>query len=128
MRALTSPARAKINLCLFVGPTRADGRHEVVTLMDSLELCDDVRLILNPPGVLSDQVWCPAVQGPTLPAAALAAFREKPGWDGPPVRLEIVKRIPIAGGMAGGSADAAAALRLAARAGGGGGRRRGGGA
>jgi len=116
MKALTSPARAKINLCLFVGPRRADGRHEVVTLMDSLELCDDVRLILNPPGVLSDQVSCPGVQGPNLAAAALAAFREKTGWDGPPVRLEIVKRIPIAGGMAGGSADAAAALRLAAEA------------
>lgn len=116
MRALTSPARAKINLCLFVGPTRSDGRHELVTLMDSLELCDDVRLILSPPGVSADQVSCPGVKGANLAADALAAFREQTGWDGPPVRLEIDKRIPIAGGMAGGSADAAAALRLAAEA------------
>ncbi len=114
MRVLETPARAKINLCLFVGPLRPDGRHEVVTLMDSLELFDDVRLILNPPGASTDQVFCPGVKGPNIAAAALAAFREKTGWDGPPVRLEIVKRIPIAGGMAGGSADAAAALRLAA--------------
>jgi 4-diphosphocytidyl-2-C-methyl-D-erythritol kinase len=116
MRVLTSPARAKINLCLFVGPLRPDGRHEVVTLMDSLELCDDVRLILDPPGVGADQVSCPGVKGPNIAAAALAAFREQTKWDGPPVRLEIDKRIPIAGGLAGGSADAAAALRLAAEA------------
>ncbi len=116
MRVLTSPARAKINLCLFVGPTRADGRHEVVTLMDSLELCDDVRLIVGPPALEADEVICPGVQGPNLAAAALAAFREQTSWEGPPLRLEIAKRIPIAGGMAGGSADAAAALRLAAEA------------
>jgi 4-diphosphocytidyl-2-C-methyl-D-erythritol kinase len=116
MRVLTTPARAKINLCLFVGPTRTDGRHEVVTLMDSLELCDDVRLTVGPPGVIADQVVCPGVEGPNLAEAALAAFREQTKWDGPPVRLEIDKRIPIAGGMAGGSADAAAALRLAAEA------------
>lgn len=116
MRVLTSPARAKVNLCLFVGPLRADGRHEVVTLMDSLELCDDVELAVGPPGLAADEVVCPGVPGPNLAAAALAAFRRHTGWDGPPVRLTIRKRIPIAGGMAGGSADAAAALRLAAQA------------
>jgi len=116
MRTLTSEARAKVNLCLFVGPQRPDGRHEVVTLMDSLELCDDVRLHVEPPGLEADEVVCPGVEGPNLATAALAAFREQTKWDGPPVRLEIDKRIPIAGGMAGGSADAAAALRLAAEA------------
>jgi 4-diphosphocytidyl-2-C-methyl-D-erythritol kinase len=116
MTELRTPARAKINLCLFVGPTRSDGRHEVVTLMDSLDLCDDVRLQVGPEGLRADEVVCPGVEGPNLAAAALAAFRARTGWDGPPVRLEVAKRIPIAGGMAGGSADAAAALRLAAEA------------
>jgi 4-diphosphocytidyl-2-C-methyl-D-erythritol kinase len=116
VRTLTTEARAKVNLCLFVGPTRPDGRHEVVTLMDSLHLCDDVRLHVDPPGLDVDEVVCPGVEGPNLAAAALAAFREQTAWDGPPVRLEIDKRIPVAGGMAGGSADAAAALRLAAEA------------
>jgi 4-diphosphocytidyl-2-C-methyl-D-erythritol kinase len=116
MRTLSTEARAKVNLCLFVGPARPDGRHEVVTLMDSLELCDDVRLVIEPPGLGADEVSCPGVEGPNLAAAALATFREQTKWDGPPVRLEIDKRIPIAGGMAGGSADAAAALRLAAEA------------
>jgi 4-diphosphocytidyl-2-C-methyl-D-erythritol kinase len=116
MTDLRSPARAKINLCLFVGPPRSDGRHEVVTLMDSLDLCDDVRLELTPGGLRGDVVICRGVDGPNLASAALKAFRARTGWDAPPVRLTITKRIPVAGGMAGGSADAAAALRLAARA------------
>src|SRR3954470_19765672 len=116
MTVLQTQARAKVNLCLFVGPVRSDGRHEIVTLMDSLALCDDVRMETDPPGVVEDEVVCLGVQGPNLAAQALRAFRASTGWDGPPVRLEITKRIPVAGGMAGGSADAAAALRLAAEA------------
>jgi 4-diphosphocytidyl-2-C-methyl-D-erythritol kinase len=116
MTVLSTEARAKINLCLFVGPQRGDGRHEVVTLMDSLTLCDDVRMDTDVPGLVADEVVCPGVEGPNLAAAALQAFREHTGWDGAPVRLEIVKRIPVAGGLAGGSADAAAALRLASEA------------
>jgi 4-diphosphocytidyl-2-C-methyl-D-erythritol kinase len=114
MTVVTAEARAKINLCLYVGPKRGDGRHEVVTLMDSLTLCDEVRMQPDAPGVIADEVLCRGVEGPNLAAAALKAFREETGWDGPPVRLEIDKRIPVAGGMGGGSADAAATLRLAA--------------
>jgi 4-diphosphocytidyl-2-C-methyl-D-erythritol kinase len=116
MTVLTTQARAKTNLCLFIGPQRGDGRHEVVTLMDSLSLCDDVRMETDPPGVVADEVLCNGVEGPNLASAALRAFREATGWDGPCVRLEIDKRIPVAGGMGGGSADAAAALRLASEA------------
>ncbi|MGH2943038.1 MAG: 4-(cytidine 5'-diphospho)-2-C-methyl-D-erythritol kinase [Solirubrobacteraceae bacterium] len=115
MTVLQTEARAKINLCLFVGPPRGDGRHEVVTLMDSLTLCDDVRMDPDAPGLVADEVVCPGVEGPNLAADALQAFRERTGWDGGPVRLEIDKRIPVAGGLAGGSADAAAALRLASK-------------
>lgn len=116
MTELRTLAPAKINLCLYVGPSRGDGRHELVTLMDSLDLCDEVVMQLDPGGLRADQVVCPGVDEPNLASAALAAFRERTGWDGPPVRLQIDKRIPVAGGMAGGSADAAAALRLAAEA------------
>jgi 4-diphosphocytidyl-2-C-methyl-D-erythritol kinase len=59
-----------------------------------------------------DVVVCPGVAGPNLVSDALARLRTL-GWDAPPVRVEIVKRIPVAAGMGGGSADAAAALRLA---------------
>jgi 4-diphosphocytidyl-2-C-methyl-D-erythritol kinase len=106
LRAL---APAKVNLSLFLGPTRADGRHELVTLFQSLSLADEVLLDTGGDG---DQVICPGVEGENLAATALAALRAR-GWDGPPLRLSISKRIPVAGGMGGGSADAAAALRLA---------------
>lgn len=116
MTVFSTEAPAKVNLCLFVGPTTADGRHEIVTVVDSLTLCDDVRMTVGADGLAADEVQCPGVEGPNLAAAALAAFRARTGWDGPPARVEITKRIPIAGGMAGGSADAAAVLRMAASA------------
>jgi 4-diphosphocytidyl-2-C-methyl-D-erythritol kinase len=116
MSTWSCSAPAKVNLCLYVGPTRADGRHELVSVMDNVGLHDDLVLSPAGPDATADEVVCPGVEGPNLAGAALAAFRDATGWDAPPVRLTIKKRIPIAGGMAGGSADAAAALRLAAAA------------
>ena len=106
-------APAKINLCLYVGPIRDDGRHDLVTVMEPLQIADTITL---EPGEHEDRVVCPGVEGPNLAGEALAAFRATTGWDGPPVTLTIEKRIPVAAGMAGGSADAGAALRLAQRA------------
>jgi 4-diphosphocytidyl-2-C-methyl-D-erythritol kinase len=106
-------APAKINLCLSVGPLRADGRHEVVSVMQSIDLADSLRLVDHVGD--ADEVRCPGVDGPNLAADAIAAFRELAGWDGPPQLLEIEKRIPVAAGLGGGSADAAAALRLLSR-------------
>jgi len=110
---MTERAPAKINVCLFVGGTReADGRHELVSVMQAVGLADELRL---GPASRADEVHCPGVEGPNLVAEAVAAFRSRTGWDGPSVRIEVKKRIPVAAGMAGGSADAAAALRLLAR-------------
>ncbi len=115
---MTERAPAKINLCLFLGPTRPeDGRHELVSVMQSLTLADELTMTAAPGG--ADEVLCPGIEGPNLAAAALAAFRVETGWDGPPQRVEIAKRVPVAAGMGGGSGDAAAVLRLAARAAGG---------
>lgn len=105
-------APAKVNLCLLVGPTRADGRHELVTLFESISLADQLSLELVD-GLAGDVVRCPGVEGPNLVSDALAALRER-GWSAPPVAIDIDKRIPVAAGLGGGSADAAAALRLAA--------------
>lgn len=107
LRAL---APAKVNLCLFVGPTRPDGRHELVTVYQSVSLAD--RLELETLAAGADEIVCPEVPDGNLAARALGALRAR-GWAGPPVRVTIEKRIPVAGGMAGGSADAAAMLRLA---------------
>jgi len=110
-------APAKVNLGLFLGPTRTqDGRHELVTVMQSISLADELSLEHAPAGVEHDEVVCPGVPGENLAARALAAFRAATGWDAPPLRLKIVKRIPVAAGLGGGSADAAGALRLARHA------------
>jgi 4-diphosphocytidyl-2-C-methyl-D-erythritol kinase len=116
--ALQALAPAKVNLGLFVGPLRADGRHELVSVMQSISLAD--RLTLEPaPDCRGDLLTCPGVEGPAaenLAMRALIAFREATGWDAGAVRIGIEKRVPLAAGLGGGSADAAAVLRLAALA------------
>jgi 4-diphosphocytidyl-2-C-methyl-D-erythritol kinase len=106
-------APAKVNLCLYLGPLRDDGYHDVVSVMQSIDLADELEL--SDHDGAQDEVLCPGVEGPNLAGRAIAAFRELTGWDGPPQLLEIDKRIPVAAGLGGGSADAAAALRLLVR-------------
>jgi 4-diphosphocytidyl-2-C-methyl-D-erythritol kinase len=104
-------APAKLNLCLFLGPRREDGLHSLCSLFEPLELADAIEVSEGD----RDEVICPGVEGDpadNLAARALAALRES-GWDRPPLRVEIEKRIPVAAGLGGGSADAAAILRLA---------------
>ena len=103
-------APAKINLCLYLGPARADARHELVTVFDSVSVFDELEIA----DAAADEVVCEGVAGRNLVADALAGLRDA-GWDAPPVRVVIRKRIPIAAGMGGGSADAAAMLRCAPR-------------
>jgi 4-diphosphocytidyl-2-C-methyl-D-erythritol kinase len=110
LRDLRLRAYAKVNLCLYVGERREDGRHELVTLFESVDLADELRI--KPSSSGTDEVVCPRVPGPNLVQSALAGLREL-GWAAPALRVEIDKRIPIAAGMGGGSADAAALLRHA---------------
>jgi 4-diphosphocytidyl-2-C-methyl-D-erythritol kinase len=116
LTGLRDSAPAKVNLCLYIGPTREDGRHELVSIFQPIALTDEVELEPAGLGASVDRVVCPGVEGENLAAVALRRFRERAGWSGGPVRLTIEKHIPIAAGMAGGSADAGAALRLVARA------------
>ncbi|MGH2875220.1 MAG: 4-(cytidine 5'-diphospho)-2-C-methyl-D-erythritol kinase, partial [Solirubrobacteraceae bacterium] len=113
-------APAKVNLGLFLGPIRTeDGRHELVTVMQSISLADELSLEWAPAGAERDETVCPGVEGApgeNLAARALAGFRAATGWNAPPLRLSIDKRIPVAAGLGGGSADAAGALRLARHA------------
>jgi 4-diphosphocytidyl-2-C-methyl-D-erythritol kinase len=105
-------APAKLNLCLYLGRRREDGLHELCSLFEPLALADLLRI----ESAERDEVLCPGVEGPAgenLAARALTALRAA-GWEGEPLRIEIEKRIPVAAGLGGGSADAAAVLRLAA--------------
>lgn len=108
-------AYAKVNLLLHVGPRRDDGLHAICSLFASVDLADELRIeeARAPRHEGGDVVVCPDVPEPNLVHRALEAFRTAVALDLPPLRVEIDKRIPVAGGLGGGSADAAAALRAA---------------
>jgi 4-diphosphocytidyl-2-C-methyl-D-erythritol kinase len=99
-------AYAKINLALVVGPLRGDGKHEVATVLQRVDLADALRL------EAADELTVTGFDADTLVTRALrelaAATGTEPNW-----HVHIEKRIPVAAGLAGGSSDAAAALSLA---------------
>jgi 4-diphosphocytidyl-2-C-methyl-D-erythritol kinase len=105
-------AAAKINLHLAVGALRADGFHELVTVFHAVDLSDEVTarpadaLRVSVRGPAADQV--PPREG-NLAWRAAALLAASAGLS-PDVELVIDKAIPVAGGLAGGSADAAATL------------------
>jgi 4-diphosphocytidyl-2-C-methyl-D-erythritol kinase len=101
-------APAKLNLCLYLGPRRDDGLHQLCSLIQPLTLADTLSITESD----EDAVVCPGIDGVNLASRALDALRAR-GWSRPPLRIEIEKRIPVAAGLGGGSADAAAVLRLA---------------
>ena len=105
-------APAKINLYLEVGGRRPDGYHFVRTLMQAVELLDRVEVELSPShGGVELEVEGDAPQGEgNLCHLAAGAFMEAVGRD-MGVGISLVKRIPAAAGLGGGSADAAAVLR-----------------
>ena len=108
MTTVRELAPAKINLVLRIGPSAPNGLHEVASLFASLELADEVEVAV----AAEDSVECEGVDGPNLALAAVERLRQyAPSM--PPMRIRITKRIPVAAGLAGGSADAAAAMRAA---------------
>ena len=111
MSAVGETAYAKLNLVLQVGRPRADGLHPVCSLFASIDLADELWVEA---GGTEDRVECPGVAGPNLAAAAIAAYRARVP-ELPALHVRIDKRIPVAAGLAGGSADAAAVLRAADR-------------
>jgi 4-diphosphocytidyl-2-C-methyl-D-erythritol kinase len=106
-------AYAKLNLVLHVGRPREDGLHPLCSLVASIDLADEVAADASETG--HDSVDCRGVPGDNLAARALAEFRLRAGTGLEPLALTIDKRIPVAAGLGGGSADAAAALRIANR-------------
>jgi 4-diphosphocytidyl-2-C-methyl-D-erythritol kinase len=94
-------APAKLNLALIVGPSRAAGKHEVLTVLQRLDLADWISV--EPAGSTTVEGY----PDDTLVRRALDSLGAPHGW-----RATIDKRIPAASGLGGGSSDAAAALRL----------------
>ncbi|MEI9907876.1 MAG: 4-(cytidine 5'-diphospho)-2-C-methyl-D-erythritol kinase [Actinomycetota bacterium] len=106
---------AKINLQLSVGPKEADGFHGLVTVFQSISLYDDVTVSLGEEGsgieveVIGDQTHGVPLDSTNLSCKAAALMCEK--FDLPTdLKIEIKKSIPVAGGLAGGSADAAGTI------------------
>jgi 4-diphosphocytidyl-2-C-methyl-D-erythritol kinase len=101
-----APAPAKLNLALVVGPRGSNGKHEVLTVYQRIDLCD--RISLEPAPRLDVQGFPEdtLVRGALEQLAAAAGV--EPRWN-----ARIRKRIPVAAGLGGGSSDAATALRLA---------------
>lgn len=116
--AVTVAAPAKVNLQLSVGPRRSDGFHELATVYQAVDVHDEVTLSAAPHTTLRvEGVGVEVVDVPTdgrnLALRAVAMLAEHAGVTDGHVAVHIRKRIPVAGGMAGGSADAAAALLAA---------------
>jgi 4-diphosphocytidyl-2-C-methyl-D-erythritol kinase len=108
-------AQAKLNLSLAITGRRADGFHELVSLVAPIALADTLTLDVGRPlGLTCDDPALP-VDGTNLVLKAAAAYaRRRPA--APTGHFHLTKRVPHGAGLGGGSADAAAALRLLDRA------------
>ena len=115
MTGITVRVPAKLNLQLAVGPPRADGYHDLVTVFHAVSLFDEVTVEAagrDTVTVTGEGAGTVPHDGDNLALRAVAALRRqvRGGNRTAGVRVSIAKRIPVAAGMAGGSADAAAAL------------------
>jgi 4-diphosphocytidyl-2-C-methyl-D-erythritol kinase len=99
-------AFAKINLGLVVGPVRPDGKHEIVSVLQRIDVHDDVSI--EP----SARLEVGGFAQDTIVRSTLELLARRAGVE-PTWRVRIEKRIPVAAGLGGGSSDAATALVLA---------------
>ena len=113
MREIKEKAYAKLNISLDVTDSRADGYHDMLMVMQTVTLWDDIHIVLNSEGKMSASSnlrFIPADERNLAVKAALRFFREL-GEENLGAHIDMHKRIPVGAGMAGGSADAAAVLR-----------------
>lgn len=112
------PAPAKLNLCLHITSRRADGYHELQTVFQLIDLCDLLSFEVDPSGRVTRVDDAAAAPGPlaAVPPAEdlmVRAALALQAASGSPLgaRIRIRKRIPLGGGLGGGSSDAATTLR-----------------
>jgi 4-diphosphocytidyl-2-C-methyl-D-erythritol kinase len=111
--AVTVRVPAKVNLQLAVGPPRADGYHSLVTVFHAVSLFDEVTVLSADKTSLTvtgEDAAAVPLDRSNLAWKAASALVKAAGLRGSAVEIRIRKRIPVAAGLAGGSADAAATL------------------
>ncbi|HEY6005403.1 MAG TPA: 4-(cytidine 5'-diphospho)-2-C-methyl-D-erythritol kinase [Anaeromyxobacter sp.] len=111
-------APAKVNLVLRVGPRRADGYHEILSLLVPLDLADtvEVNVAARTGGVTCRVPGRPDLDGESNLAARAAALVKERFGRANGIGIRIAKRIPVTAGLGGGSSDAAAVIRALSRA------------
>ena len=104
------PAPAKLNLFLHIVGRRADGYHELQTVFQFVDLCDDIHIDVRSDGEIRLIAGAPGVPAETdLCVRAARALKDSSG-SSLGANIRVVKRIPMGGGMGGGSSDAATCL------------------
>ena len=113
MNSVTEKAYAKINISLDVTARRPDGYHDMVMVMQTVSLCDDIEITLveNAPSSAECNLHFVPSDERNLAVRAANAFLAKAGIENTGAHIKMHKRIPVGAGMAGGSSDAAAVLR-----------------
>ena len=113
MDTIYEKAYAKLNISLDVSKPREDGYHDMVMVMQTVTLCDDItiRLLESGPVTASSNLRYIPGDDRNLAVKAAKLYLKKTGREQLGAKIHIQKRIPVGAGMAGGSSDAAAVLR-----------------
>lgn len=113
MRETKEKAYAKLNISLDVTSCRDDGYHDMLMVMQTISLSDDITVRLNDSGKVTASSNLPFIPCDERNLAVKAALKylEAVGVGSQGMHIEMYKRIPVGAGMAGGSSDAAAVLR-----------------
>ena len=117
MNEIREKAYAKLNISLDVMARRPDGYHDMLMVMQTVSLWDEIRITLNNEGRFSASSNLHFIPGDERNLAVKAAMRylAAAGEESKGAHISMQKRIPVGAGMAGGSADAAAVLRALER-------------
>ena len=117
MNTITEKAYAKLNISLDVSKAREDGYHDMVMVMQTVSLCDELSITLDQTGVVraeADLRYIPR-DDRNLAVKAAKLYFAKTGREGTGAVIRMKKRIPVGAGMAGGSSDATAVIRALSR-------------
>ena len=113
MNTIDEKAYAKINISLDVTARRPDGYHDMLMVMQTVSLCDDIRVTLTPekPSRAECNLRFVPSDSRNLAVRAADVFFAEAGIENMGAHIKMQKHIPVGAGMAGGSSDAAAVLR-----------------